>query len=266
MLLNEGYRDSTVHLDARVRSRQAREGGQIRLDPPEGRRAPVELHWRLAPLRAGRSFDTTGFWERSSSVRFMNHEILGVASEDHLVYLCVHAAKHAFDSLLYLCDLSRLIRVSSDLDWDTVVHRARSTGTARRVGVGLLLAQRMLGLQLPEGVDSFLHGDNAIGWHAALFESHIREANFERPPPWHRSVQRTLMEQPLDRAYARFARLRDIVKPNQVDLETCYLPPSLYPMYFVIRANRLLRRESGAIARRIRQLSREAEPAGRDSG
>ena len=48
-----------------------------------------------------------------------------LAAEDELLFLSIHAAGHRFVRLSWLCDIQLLLRRYPDLDWTTVIARAR---------------------------------------------------------------------------------------------------------------------------------------------
>jgi hypothetical protein len=75
-----------------------------------------------------------------------------------MLVLCVHAAKHSWMQLSYLCDIAQLAR-SRALDWAALQAEAARLGIARLVAVTFLLAHKLLGAPLPAGLD--LHRDPA---------------------------------------------------------------------------------------------------------
>jgi hypothetical protein len=68
--------------------------------------------------------------------------------EDLLLVLCVHAAKHVWVQLSWLCDIAQLAK-SQQLDWNAIQDEARRLGIERIVSLNLFLAHKLLGSPLP---------------------------------------------------------------------------------------------------------------------
>ena len=80
-------------------------------------------------------------------------------AETLVALLCLHGAKDTWHKLIWLCDVDRLIRVSPSLDWEEVRAFAEESRCRRAVGLGLLLAHRLLETPLPAPVLARLAGD-----------------------------------------------------------------------------------------------------------
>lgn len=78
--------------------------------------------------------------------------ILAFPPEDQLLFLCVHAAKHLWSDLKWICDVAELIRAFPDLDWHLALRQAALVRNERTLLLGLALAQRLLGAELPAWV------------------------------------------------------------------------------------------------------------------
>jgi hypothetical protein len=73
-----------------------------------------------------------------------------LSDQDLMLVLCVHAAKHAWMQLSWLCDIVQLAR-SRSLDWEALQAQATRLGIERIVAVSFLLAHKLLGASLPLG-------------------------------------------------------------------------------------------------------------------
>jgi putative nucleotidyltransferase-like protein len=66
--------------------------------------------------------------------------------EDELLLLAIHLVRHSFDKLVLLADVAHFVHQKrSDLDWDLLLHRARSCGVSRILG-WTLRATTLLGV------------------------------------------------------------------------------------------------------------------------
>ena len=114
----------------------------------------VELHWSAAPRMLGIRFDFDGMWRRAENVVMAGTHIPTPSSEDLLVLLCIHGAKHEWRRISWVCDVGQLIASAPSLAWDAVWSSASKAGVRRMVSLGLLLATDLLGAVLPAAVDT----------------------------------------------------------------------------------------------------------------
>ena len=90
----------------------------------------VDLHWELLsnPIFASVArIELDGVWKRSVVVKFGGEPVLALCPEDLLIYLALHLAiHHAYSGLIWQLDIVLLLeRYGNELDWNTVVERAR---------------------------------------------------------------------------------------------------------------------------------------------
>ena len=70
--------------------------------------------------------------------------MLALAPEDSLLILCVHANKHQWSRLGWICDIAEMLRSHPDLNWPVVMEQARMLRSERMLLLGLLLARESL--------------------------------------------------------------------------------------------------------------------------
>lgn len=138
-------------------AREAREAHHhVLLERPH---APlVELHFR-AHVGFGAVLRSEPLLERSVPVQTPN----GVAArvlcpEDELLYLCTHAAAHAFELASWLYDVARLLEASPALDGAAVLARARSLGLLAPLGAALRAAGALFDPPAPPALRPLLRG------------------------------------------------------------------------------------------------------------
>lgn len=118
----------------------------------------LELQWRIVPRFYSIEFDMASFFQRAGQVTLGTHKFPTLSADDLLLVLCVHAAKHLWLQLSWLCDIAELAR-SPRIGWDSVCQRSRQLGIQRAVAVNLLLAHDLLGSPLPHQMESWLDKD-----------------------------------------------------------------------------------------------------------
>jgi hypothetical protein len=118
----------------------------------------IELHWAWAgPQRLLREFAVGGdrfldsFFEAvPGEERFSTPTHLG-----HLLFVALHAARHAFGRWIWLLDIHRL-STSAPLDWRALVRSAHALRVSRPVYAGLASARELLRTPVPKEVLSEL--------------------------------------------------------------------------------------------------------------
>jgi putative nucleotidyltransferase-like protein len=115
----------------------------------EGSRVKVELHWRMSSFswREPVSFDQ--LWRRRIEVEVARVRVPTLCPADLLPALALHGAKHHWSRLIWIMDVALLVRDWSPESWEVSLRRARDLGLARIVAVSVLLASRLLRLELP---------------------------------------------------------------------------------------------------------------------
>lgn len=105
----------------------------------------VELHHRPMkdPQVLGAAFGELAARSRWIEIGSGRVRCLGV--DDMLVYLCCHAAGHAFFRLKWLADIARLLERSPELDMASVLAHARRLGGERQVALTFRMLEELTG-------------------------------------------------------------------------------------------------------------------------
>ena len=124
------------------------------LHDSRGTRALLELHTGLFPAGHPFQLEAASVSERAIRTRGRTHDALIPSPEDHLVYLCAHWVwSHMMNGGAWRAvrDVGALIE-RGGLDWEHCVTRAREARATTCVYWTLRLAQRLAGVDLPDGV------------------------------------------------------------------------------------------------------------------
>src|SRR5207249_3731775 len=100
----------------------------------------VDLHWQITPSFFHFPLDFDVLLPDLHEVQLAEEPIPSMGPEDHLVVLCVHAAKHAWHQLLWVCDVAHLVASHPDFDWERLRRRATRFRARRAVALGLILS------------------------------------------------------------------------------------------------------------------------------
>jgi hypothetical protein len=201
----------------------------------------VDLHWRMCPPQYPFRVDPRRLWSRPTRTVLGGREVLVFPIETLIVLLCLHGAKHRWRKLVWLCDIDRLVRGSSSIDWEEIRGFTEESHSRRAVGLGLLLANRLLGTPLPAPVATRLAHEETLASLAAKVESCLAAGGMRRSFLWEHFDVWPFDLEVLDdwRDRARYLG-RTLVIPTLWDWERIPLPDPLHPLYYLLRPLRLL--------------------------
>jgi hypothetical protein len=200
-------------------------------------RVVVELHWKTdADFPVERDNDTP-WWRNLETTRLGDKEIRCFKTEELLLILLVHGSKHAWESLGWLVDVAELVRQHPNLDWDWIMAKAERLGCQRRVGVGLVLADEVLAVSLPERIKSKVRGISEVQILAREIFSALFDTRHEAE-----SIKRLRLNMRLyDRTWQSIRYCSSVLlAPTLVEWARWPLPRCLHFMYLPLRLGRLV--------------------------
>jgi hypothetical protein len=199
----------------------------------------LELQWALQPRFYAVDFDMEGLFGRAVSITVAGRRMKTPSPEDLLLVLSVHAAKHVWSRLIWLCDVAQVLR-KNNLKWGWIQSQASALGVERILHITLLLANRFLAVPIPVAVENAVVADRA----ALAFSERIAIAiaagvTYEEEKLSYFRLMMRLRERPIDRL--RFLT-RLTFTPGPGEWEAVHLSKALFPLYRVVRLARLAAR------------------------
>ena len=213
-------------------------GYECTFDSPAGRNL-LELQWALEPRFYAVDFDMGGLFKRAVNVTVAGRRVKTPSAEDLLLVLSVHAAKHVWGRLIWLCNIAQILKLGN-LNWDWVQAHARKFGIERILHVTLLLVNRLLATAIPAAIEKLIFADRA----ARAFADEIAVAmphgvSYEQQQISYFRLMMRLRERRADRL--RFLT-RLTFTPGPGEWEAVRLPKALFPLYRLVRLARLASR------------------------
>ncbi len=189
----------------------------------------VEPHWTLAPPMLSAPIDYAALWSRAQTITALGRPSLSFSDEDLALALSVHAAKHEWSELRWICDLAWLVARKPQLDWSEALLRARQQGCERMLLIGLALTQRLLGQALPPPAVHRLAADPVAQLLAAEQEAKLFDPTWHPPSIFQVSRFRLRMRERLrDRA---LCLVRTLATPRLEHVDLLALPTRLAFLY-----------------------------------
>jgi hypothetical protein len=212
-----------------------RSGYECAFDSATGRNL-LEVQWALQPRFYAVDIDMEGLFQRAVTVTVAGRRMKTPSPEDLLLVLSLHAAKHVWNRLIWLCDIARIVNLPN-LDWDRILSQARELGIVRILGVTLLLANCLLETAIPTAVESELSGDRMASALADKIAPNIAgRTSYDTESLAYFRLMMRLRERRRDRV--RFLQ-RLTFTPGPGEWSAVRLPASLFPLYRLVRLSRV---------------------------
>lgn len=201
----------------------------------------VELHWRVAPQLFASGMGADELWAHLETVKVQEVELKSLRTEELLLALCIHGARHFWERMSWVCDIAGLLLRNREVDWKRLLKRARETDCERMVLLGLCLARDFASASLPDEIEQRLASDPVIN---SLVQT-IGQRFFAADPSV--TYVQTLRDQIRLRSHwrARARYLSFATSPNEEDFGLSSVPPLLNFVYYGLRPWRLLARRTG---------------------
>jgi len=199
----------------------------------------LELQWAIQPTFYAVDFEMNGLFKRAVTVPVAGQPMKTPSSSDLFLILSVHAAKHVWGRLVWLCDLARVMNLET-LDWNWIGAQARDLGIARIARVSMLLANRLLGAAIPVAAQEAFAEDPEVVMMSQEIKSHIlSESAYDVESLSYFRLMIRLRERRADRF--RFLH-RLVFTPGPSEWKEVHLPGPLFPLYRLVRLTRLAAR------------------------
>jgi hypothetical protein len=202
----------------------------------------LEVQWAIQPLFYSVDLDMKGLFRRATTVSVAGSKVKSLAPEDLFIVLALHAAKHVWGSLIWLCDLARISSLAT-LNWKRIGEQAQEMGIVRVLRVTLLLAQNLLGSPFPASAAGYVPEDVAAESLAKEIEGYIASGKaYDVESVAYFKLMLRLRERRVDRM--RFVT-RLAFTPGPGEWAVAPLPRAFFPLYRIVRVIRLAARMVG---------------------
>jgi hypothetical protein len=193
----------------------------------------IDLHTELMPAAFYYPVSFSELNSRAQHVQLSGGSVPTLSREDLLLYLCAHGTRHDWTYLGWIVDIAQLASIG--IDWNTAVRQSERLRATRMFCLAMILAKRLLALDLPQPVQDLcgrhkqlphlvelaarhlLSGKMWNGWQSVSFQTRVRDARWDG---WRYGFNRTIL-------------------PSADDWNFIHLPPSLQALYYALRPFRL---------------------------
>jgi len=109
----------------------------------------VELHTERSFRYYPKPMRIAELFQRKRSVVLDGREVPGLGLEDEFVLNCVHGAKHFWERLMWVADVSALVENHPEMNWNLARHAAADVAAGRMLHMGVQLGAVLFGGQIP---------------------------------------------------------------------------------------------------------------------
>jgi Uncharacterised nucleotidyltransferase len=209
-------------------------GYEYTFDSPAGKNL-LELQWALQPRFYAVDFAMGGLFERAVEVTVAGRRVKTPSPEDLLLVLSIHAAKHVWGRLIWLCDIVQILQ--RELDWEWILGQAKELGVERILHVTLILVNRLLDAKIPGKIENAIQADLVAREFAEQIAISIAAGvEYEERKISYFRLMMQLRERRWDRV--RFCT-RLTFTPGPGEWEAVRLPRVFFPLYRAVRLARL---------------------------
>ena len=197
--------------------------------------ATVDLHWAFTSAHVPFPLAVGEAWQALEEVTIGQHRVATIGGADLALLLAGHGTKEGWRSLGWVCDFALLVDRHRDLDWSSLHRRAGAQGSGDSVLLACVMAERLLGVAVPEALGPRARSSSRVDALAASLIADLgREASDgdERP----NLADLDLCDSSWRRAVASVAIG---LTPTVSDHQAMPLPEVLWPLYRVTRPIRL---------------------------
>lgn len=200
----------------------------------QAERATVDLHWAFTAAHVPFPLAAEEIWPALEEVTVGHHRVATINGEGLALLLAGHGTKEGWRSLGWVCDFALLVDRRRDLDWSRVHRRARARGCGDSVLLACVMAERLMGVAVPEALGPLVAASTRVGALASAFVADLRAPQGQDRR--HNLADLDLCDSPWRRAVAS---VQIGLTPTVGDHHAMPLPPALWPLYRVTRPIRL---------------------------
>lgn len=213
-------------------------GYECAFDSPLGRNL-VEVQWALLPRFYAVDLEVESLFRCAIPATVAGRKTKMLSPEDMFLVLSLHAAKHVWGRLIWLCDISRVLKLPA-LNWDWIGDMAQSLGVVRVLQVTLVLTNQLLEVTIPPAVGRVLSPDSVA---VAMAEEIAPRVGSASSPDVESFSYFRLMMRLRERRADRIRFLQRLAfTPGPGEWGAVRLPAPLFPLYRLVRLSRLAAR------------------------
>lgn len=173
-------------------------------------------------------------------IEINNNKINVFSPENHFIILCIHAAAHDWEFLMWICDIYEIIN-SNRLNWQLIIEKAERFRIKRIILITLSLVKSLYNVKLPDLITDQINLDKHVINISKDIEKNYTNLKYTS---FSNIIQKGFFD--LNKRESKILGIKDftnnMLKPSIKDFEDLSLPIKLYPVYYFMRPFLILKR------------------------
>lgn len=171
-------------------------------------------------------------WKNSSFITLNSCKVKVLSSEDTVLALSIHGAKHNWLHLKFITDIAFFISSNKGLDWSLIISKAKNIGCLNITLAGILLSNEFCGLLPPLEINKEINKNKRV----KKLTNNIKTRILRGKTNSGRLSEFLCIPRTMDSIFDGLRYIfYYIFTPSQFDLLYINLPEFLYPFYYIIR-------------------------------
>lgn len=201
----------------------------------------LELHWRLFSNEYLSDANKVNFTANSSFIEINGYACRSLATEELLLYLTIHGAKHQWERLEWLLDIATILE-NKKIDWDHLFSLMTQTKTEKIFLSTCLLCDYYFDTCLPSVVinkANSIHIDSLVKKLQRQFEH-----DFNDPLKKETNTKKISLAQfyLLPNAKSKILYIASLFQPTALDYQSVNLSEKYTYIYYLIRPYNVVKR------------------------
>lgn len=169
-----------------------------------------------------------------------NYKFPTFSPANQLLILCIHNAKHNWDGLSWICDLSEFLKSQRDIEWSEILEKAEKLCIKRVLLINLKLAVDLFELKIPDEISYLMNDDKYV----KKVSNQVKNRFFQEKDKSLNIVDKFILDLTKREKikYGLMDCVKGLTRPTYLDFKDVSLPESLYPVYYLIRPFLLIKR------------------------
>lgn len=200
----------------------------------------LELHWNIQGPHVYLPIEPKCIYEDLEIIKINNFEIFSFSPENLIIILSLHSAKHNWNYLSLLCDISEIIN-SQDIKWNEVFKTADKLYVRRILTINILLINDLFDLEIHDNILNNMYSDV----YALKIVKNIKKLLLSKENQlkiFEKIIIDLKKREKLK--YGLVDCFYGLTKPSYADFKDIKLPKRLFLFYHIIRPFLLIKRFS----------------------
>lgn len=175
--------------------------------------------------------------ENLETLNVSNYQTCIPSTENLILILCVHCARHNWSRISWLCDISEIIQ-HKEINWPKLIEAAENLCIKRILLISLFLASNLFKLELPHEILDYINNDNSVKTICIELKKGLFIVNNCSLTLFERTILDLKKREKLKISFVDV--FNSMMKPTYMDFKKFPLNPSLFYFYYLIRPILLL--------------------------